>query len=491
MNIPFELASGRKDFREAADAGLLLWRRNFINFMPFFAIPFWICAFALKLIPDLGYWLWLILWLLKPLFDRPVLHIISVRFFEKDANMKRLRQGLWKSILRGLPGDLSWRRFSPYRSAMMPMRVLEPKPKTKLRGGVSQRKKLLIKGGVSYGFLLTIWGIAVEIMLFFGVMLFIYFMMDLFTESAYTFSEYLRNSEVYFYAIFCFNIMLVEPIYVCMGFSLYINSRIEVEGWDIEIIFRNFAEKLKEKTKSGALAVLFLLFLFMPLKTFADNDSPLTAVDNVPLEELQAILDSPELGGEKDAWGIRLKKPIEDIELPEIDLEKLARMEKLREAIAFALRLILVAAIAALIVFLFYYMRKFNFGRGGKGDLYKVKALQKIHDENPRLLLEKALSYHETGNTRLAWAYCTAAAILSWQFYRGLAFPQNATESDCANTVSSMAAAGKSFCNAEEARIFSALVNNWVYLAYAQRLPPEGSFEKAIAFCKSLEIADV
>jgi hypothetical protein len=41
--------------------------------------------------------------------------------------------------------------------------------------------------------------------------------------------------------------MLVETLYVCMGFSLYINSRIEVEGWDIEITFRSFAEKLRKK----------------------------------------------------------------------------------------------------------------------------------------------------------------------------------------------------------------------------------------------------
>jgi len=483
MNIPFELALGYKDFREAADTGLLLWRKNFFSFISLFAIPFWICAFTLRLIPGLApYWSWLIIWLLKPLFDRPVLHIISVRFFEKNADMKRLRQGLGKSLRRGLLGDLLWRRFSPFRSAMMPVRVLEQNPKSgKL---MSQRKKLLKKGGVSYCFLLTLWGVAVEAALFLGIILFLVIMSELFMEGfASTMWQSLRDSEIYLYAIYCFNYLLVEPVYVCMGFSLYINSRIEVEGWDIEIIFRDFAEKLKNKSKNAASIVLFLLFLLLPLKTFADNNEPPAA--DVPLETLQAIYDSDDFGGEKDTWGIRLKKPVKDINIPS------PRLDGVREAFAFVFRLIIIAAIAALVVFLLYYLRKFKWDRGGGADRPYLTPLQKNREENPALLLEKALRFYEQGDTRLAWGYCTAAAILSWPFYRGLAFPPNATESDCANMVSSMTAnAANSQITSEEAKVFGELIKNWVYLAYAQRLPVDGSFEQALAFCKSLRGAD-
>ena len=487
MNIPFELALGYKDFREAADTGLLLWRKNFISFMPFFAIPFWICAFALRLIPDLApYWPWLLIWLLKPLFDRPVLHIIAVRFFEKGADWKRLCYGLGKSLRRGLLGDLLWRRFSPFRSAMMPVRVLEQNPKS--AGRISQRKKLLKKGGVNYCFLLTFWGIAVEIALFIGILLFLVIMSELIMEDLVSAMwQSFRNIEVYLYAVYCFNYILVEPVYVCMGFSLYINSRIEVEGWDIEIIFRDFAEKLKGKSRNGALAVLILLFLFLPLKIFADDGEPpaalgksLAASDNVPLEKLKAILDSDEFGGERDTWGIRLKNPPQESETINID-------ERLREALAFVLRSILITAVAALLVFLLLYMRKFMRDRDSGNDRPYIKPLQKAHEENPEALLEKALRFHEQGNTRLAWGYCTAAAILSWPFYRGLDFPPNATESDCANMVNS--AAGGT-CTIEEAKVFGELIKNWVYFAYAQRLPPSESFEQAAAFCKSLRPID-
>jgi hypothetical protein len=503
MNIPFETALGYKDFREAADTGLLLWRKNFISFMPFFAIPFWICAFALRLIPGLAsYWPWLIIWLLKPLFDRPVLHIISVRFFEKDASLKRLCQGLGKSLLRGLPGDLLWRRFSPLRSAMMPVRVLEQNPKSRKK--FAQRKELLKKGGIDYCFLLTIWGVAVETALFSGVMLFLVTISELIMEGfAFSMWQSFQNSEIYVYAIYCFSYMLVEPVYVCMGFSLYINSRIEVEGWDIEIIFRDFAKRLKDKSKNISLVALLLLFFFLPLKTFADDgmdadesyvggspvgEKSFAASDDVPLEELQEIFNSSDFGGEKNTWGVRLKKPLNARDSSGFNFDR-GKMERLRGAIAFALRFILAAAIAALVVALFFYMRKFMRDRDGGDDRPYLKHLHKTREENPELLLEKALGFYKQGDTRLAWGYCTAAAILSWPFYRGLDFPPNATESDCASIVSSTASGGKpnnSLCTIEEAQVFGDLIKNWVYLAYAQRLPPEGSFEQAASFCKLL-----
>jgi hypothetical protein len=39
-----------------------------------------------------------------------------------------------------------------------------------------------------------------------------------------------------------------------MGFGLYLNSRVEVEGWDIELLFRDFAARrggLRSGTQSA------------------------------------------------------------------------------------------------------------------------------------------------------------------------------------------------------------------------------------------------
>jgi hypothetical protein len=246
MTMPLAgvLTPRRRSVWEAADAGTLLWRENFMYFLPFFALPFWTCAFALRFLPDsFQPWSALGIWLLKPLFDRPLLHIISIRFFEKDPNFKRLFKGLGKSLVRGLPGDLLWRRLSPWRPVMMPVRVLENlKPQS-----VRQRKKLLVRAGIDFCILLTIWGFLLELILLAGEISFAVFMAKIMEGNiAPLFDDFLKRGELFFFAAWCVNCMLVESLYVCMGFGLYLNSRLELEGWDLQVLFRRFAGRERE-----------------------------------------------------------------------------------------------------------------------------------------------------------------------------------------------------------------------------------------------------
>jgi hypothetical protein len=471
MNLPFEISPRKMDSREAADAGLLLWRECFINFLPFFAIPLWLCAFALRMLQgNLIYFSWLILWFLKPLFDRSVLHIISVRFFESSAGMKHFFKGLGKTLWRGLPGDLLWRRFSPLRAAMMPVRVLEYGSKKSGKETV-KRKELLKRSGIDYCFLLTCWGIALEITLLLGEMLFFLMITEIIGigKDVQIFTvEFFRKAEVFIFAAWCINYILIESLYVCMGFSLYINSRIEVEGWDIEIMFRTFAKKLKKPT--GILIAFLFIFMFLPVNVFtADFEDP------VPMEKLHEILNSPDFGGEKDTWGIRFKKPQEERD----NFIFNPSMEKLKFIFAFVLRFIIVVLIAALIVFIIFYVRRFAYKRNSETEEPAMTILHGIPCGDPELMLQRAMEFFNMGNLRMAWGYCTAAGILSWTTCRGLSFPPDATESECVNIVSS------SF-SGDEVITFNKLINHWINFAYAGKHPPDGSFEEASAFCKSM-----
>jgi hypothetical protein len=468
MNLPFEISPRKMDSRSAADTGLLLWRECFINFIPFFAIPFWLCAFALRMLPgNFQYFSWLILWFLKPLFDRPVLHIISVRFFESKAGIKHFFKGMGGTILRGLPGDLLWRRFSPLRASMMPVRVLEHGSK-KTGKETIKRKEQLKNSGIDYCFFLTLWGIALEISLLIGEIIFSFIIIDLLKIDSPDFTtEFFMKAEIFLFAAWCINYILIETLYVCMGFSLYINSRIEVEGWDIEIMFRTFAKKLK---KTSGVLIIFI-FLFLPVNAFTADFE-----DTVPMEKLQEILGSPDFGGEKDSWGIRFKNPREDKENnfnPSLD--------KLRFIFAFILRLIIIALIAALIILIIFYIRRFVRNRIYETKEPSITILHGIPCGNPELILQRAVDFLEQGNLRLAWGYCTTAAILSWTTCRGISFPPDATESECVNIV------GSSF-SGDEVNTFNRLINHWINFAYAGKLPPAGSFEEAADFCKSMRV---
>ncbi|MDR0641294.1 MAG: glucose-6-phosphate dehydrogenase assembly protein OpcA [Treponema sp.] len=270
------LALRKRSVWEAADAGLLLWKRNLGYFIPFFAIPFWICAFALRLSPGLmspenyetfydsvydnplsggvGYflsgsgesfliWSWIILWWLSPLFDRFILHVAAKRFFEPQASLSALFRGLGRNLGRGLVGDLLWRRLSPWRAAMLPLRLLEWESRGNRRR-IKMRKRALANGGLHFCIFLTMWCSILQWILLAGETFFVLMIARLFfNPDLSSFGNIFAGKGLYYYTGWCVNFLVVESVYVCMGFGLYLNSRVEVEGWDIELLFRNFAAR--------------------------------------------------------------------------------------------------------------------------------------------------------------------------------------------------------------------------------------------------------
>ncbi|GHV49569.1 hypothetical protein AGMMS49579_01640 [Spirochaetia bacterium] len=477
------LALRRRSFWEAADAGLLLWRRDFFYFLPFFAIPLWVCAFGLRMLPEvMRPWLTLMLWFFKPLFDRPVLHVIGVRFFEPRSGARRLLQGLGKSILRGLPGDLLWRRFSPWRAVMMPVRVLEGLKPAQVR----QRKQRLSNGGVDFCVLITVWGYILEGILLIGEILFLFMVIELMQENYITsIFDFLEQKELFYFTAYCVNYMLVESLYVCMGFGLYINSRVEVEGWDLEVLFRSFLQKSPRPVRSGSVLVLCLfLFLLVPTDGYAQTEAADNTTVNVPLEILEDILGSKDFGGEKDGWGIRPRQQRE--QKPPFVFNTASWVDLIKKIFAVLLRGVLVLAIAALLFFsiIYVFRLKNRFPLPFRRRLNEQVLHTGSVSESPEQLLEQARSFHARGELREAWAACFAAALSVWSTYRRLSFPSNATEYGCLAIVRQADAVP--LASAAEIAGFGELVFTWAAFAYGGKIPADGYFDKALAFCESL-----
>jgi hypothetical protein len=477
------LALRRRSSWEAADTGLLLWRENFLYFLPFFALPFWICAFALRLLPgNLPRWSWLVVWLFKPFFDRLVLHVVSTRFFAGSTDMARLFHGLAATLRRGIVGDLFWRRFSPIRAAMMPVRTLENIPRQR----IAERRRALKKGGLDFCFLLTVWGLALEPVLLCGEVLFFAIIMKIIhVDFIFSFGEFIVNGEIFLFAVSCFNFILTESLYVCMGFGIYLNSRVVVEGWDIELLFRGFAGKDKKKNILSIIIVFCVIGLFAPEKGFAEDGEREKAVNTIdsnstdepPLETLRAVLDSADFGGWREGWGIRWKNKRPE---QQMDVGIAPWVKIIRQVFAYVLRFVLAALIAALGVFLFIYLGKLNRSRERPGIDFSIQVLGEKTVEATGSLIKKARCFFDKGDLRLAWGFCIAALIRSWSLYRGLQFPPNATEYDCMELVRSAEVS-------PDAENFTAALSYWVNFAYGGRIPPGGSFETAIAFCESLK----
>ena len=505
----------RRSVWEAADSGLLLWRDSFVYLIPFFAIPFWITAFGiLFLIGENILVTCLVLWWLKPLFDRIVLHVISKKFFHsgdfrKESSLRFYGRGLWGTIRRGLLGDLLWRRFSPGRGARMPIRTLEQIENKQYR----QRKKALATGGLNFCFLISILGLFLEGILLLGESLFGVLTLQLISPDALDFIwEYTEITGMLIFAAYCFNYIIVESLYVCMGFGLYINSRVEVEGWDLQFLFHKFAGS-REKNREPAIkkpsstikkiltAGVFLGLLAGPVSysahaeenyidlsqtEFSDNTENIDYFPtNFPslgadqMEMLEEILASRDFGYARDGWEIRLRQPLEPIEPNALDHRPW--IDVIQRIFGYLLRIIAAIFIAFILGLIIYLIGKYWPGFSWlktkkEGILFSEP---KGNTGNAEDYFLRAEEYYRQGNLREAWAACLSGYIGSYRQYYSIFFPSDATEYGC------LALLRKTL--PDEADRFRDFIHNWIPFAYGGKYPAQEAFAKAIDSGRSIK----
>jgi len=235
---------------EAVDLGCALVRRDFIRILALWAstvVPVWIVLGAL---------LWefpsafgIVVWWLKPLYDRVPLHFISqAAFGVRPGFVETWKQWprLWS---RFLFSALIWRRFSFMRSFALPVLMLEGQ-----RGKAAfQRVQALATDGGSSGCLVSYVFLKLELVVFLGLwsltsglapeggmpnLLEIFDGADMSVEYSHAFRWYING-------VYLFAITAIEPFFVGAGFGLYLNSRTHLEGWDVELTFRRIATRLR------------------------------------------------------------------------------------------------------------------------------------------------------------------------------------------------------------------------------------------------------
>jgi len=482
---------------EAADMGMLLWQTNWLPLLLFTGIPAGILTLLTNMMPgDSGFTFGtFVFWWFKPLMDRFCLQVVSVRFFEPEAPFKRLFRGLFKVLRTGLAADLLWRRFSSSRSARMPVVVLE-----RLKGkSYRRRKQLLARNGLGFGPALTVICLGMALVLEVGELLFLYGIFDL-AQDGYAGNvwDFITEENILVSILSWLNFVLIETLYVCMGFGLYINSRVETEGWDIELLFKKCVEKAgtrKPITTMPLLALVLLLCFAVPAQMQAQEAPPVEQelqaeqepqVEHDPrLEQmilrpaelseqeqktLDGVFDSMDFGNEKATWKIQFKRSEEETPDP---IRKRSLFPNLREILGKVLRIVLGAIIAAAVLIGAVYAYR---NRARLSALAgKSRAGGTPVPDEPRRLLEEAENLHRAGKIREAWALCFRAFVA---FFAGcFPLPAEATEYEA------LALARK---NGADTGGFSLFVRRWVAFAYGGREPAAGMFEESLGVCRSL-----
>ena len=279
---------------EAIDLGVLLARQHlrllFSSWLLITVPVFIVLTAVLWKYPSVSI---LLFWLLKPAFDRLPLHILSLALFGNTPTVKQAVKA-WPRLLKPqLLQSLTWRRLSLTRSFDLPVLQLEG------LAGAARSKRLGVLGQKSSGGAtwLTVLGAHLECALWLGLTALFYLLLPqqmkvdwdwqkLISPVAgeWLWLEHLNN------ALYLLILAVWEPVYVACGFTLYLNRRTTLEGWDIELTFRRLRQRL-----TGIAYVLMLGFTVLLLQT----PSSAWAADEVAASSCPVPFDDP-LGPDKD-----------------------------------------------------------------------------------------------------------------------------------------------------------------------------------------------
>jgi hypothetical protein len=229
---------------EAIDLGFAMarewWRDTYAAWLAVF-VPLSVAACWFLPPP----WAFALVWWLKPTLDRIILHVVSSAVF---GSRPRLREALLSFFSYGRNGLLLSLipplRFSLTRSFNLPVRQLE-----NARGHIARlRGNQLRKRAMNQAMWLTVACLLFEIVVFLSLIGLYDLLVPATTQDSFDPFELLRDPSSHprahlMVGLYLGAIALIEPLYVAGGFALYLNRRMALEGWDLEVQLRRIAQR--------------------------------------------------------------------------------------------------------------------------------------------------------------------------------------------------------------------------------------------------------
>lgn len=446
----------------------------------------------------------LIIWWLKPVYDRFLLHVLSRAVFGAPPGLAQTL-GAWRDILQpALLGSLLTRFFDFSRSFSLPVLQLERQTGKPARA----RRKLLKQRAGAHASGLTLICINLEAIIFSGLIVSASLLVpdaQLSADTGGSSAELWEIDQWWTWSdtlVYVLALTLIEPFYVAAGFALYLNRRVMLEGWDVELALRGMAQRAQAAAaRTGGIAALVLALGFglsalAPWSgTYADDGTGKTVVeaeesasDEATDEEDEAegpayvprdtearqaivkVLSEPTFGSERQVqrWrSIEEEKPKDTI-----DLQPRSWWGDLIEVMAELMRILAWIGVAVLII------------------AVALAVMRQLPSRRPRLAPEAAPSVLfglsiapeslppdipgaaraalAAGEIREALSLLYRGALSHLVHVRGLRVGKGATEGDVLRLAHAAWVDGPT-------AFFDTLMPAWVEAAYAARLPTAAS----------------
>jgi hypothetical protein len=457
-------------FSMARHSARAIWGAWFALLLPLAVLIHLLCWTVPWLAP-------LLIWWLKPMFDRIPLYVLSHATFGDTPRIRQTLRGVLPLWRRHLAWDLTLGRFDFARSFDMPVRDLED-----LRGKPRrQRLAVLQKKTRSGAVWLTLVCLHLEFILDIGLFVLLYLLWP--HDSHLDFSRlYLADDDAWLtalqYTFYLAAMSLMEPFYVAAGFALYLNRRTVLEGWDIEIAFRRMAQRLARlgQLLTILLGVLWLSLVAVPTPVWAADAAVPSAAQLK--QRIAEVLKQPEFETEKTKrqWKYLGKASLVKPSDPAWRkwLEKF--IPGLARGVEIGLWVVLAVAVIWLLMKRTYWLKWFAVQR--KIPAYAAPAMLFGLDLQPQSLPDDipatAWQLGQAGQMREALGLLYRGALAHWVTH-GMARPgSNATEGDCMRLFNTTA-------TPEAGAYFSALTQAWQRVAYAGRSPQSDALQQLCA----------
>lgn len=509
---------------EAMELGAALVRRHAAAIW----VPWLIVTGLVFALLNLAAWaidqLWLALlamWWLRPVFDRIPLYVLSRAVFGSvptvaDTLRAQLYWG-WRPML----GHLTWRRFSPLRTAMLPVDLLEGAAPAVMR----ERRRVIGAGNGGHAAMLTLMCLHFILALQISAVLIplVFVPNELLSETARNAWATITESPPA-WALIALNgvewlaVALIEPFYIGAGFGLYLNRRTQLEAWDLEIAFRRLRRRLAAAAGTALLALACVVPLAMsPLTASAqDAQAPASVVgDETPADKTandkttkDSTDDAPagdqpepddrsldDIFGEQrvphEAFGRSVKQAYKDPDLrptrtvtlwkpkkkeekkDPFDMPSLAWLGAIFAFIAeYGLWLLLAVLVGLLVATAKRWLPWLQLAARPpqvQPDPVDVRSVD-AHEPLPPDIAATARRLWAQGQPRRALALLYRASVEAMAARIDAHLPPGATEAECLR-------ASRRMPDAEDRQAFQQVVRVWQYAAYGHSLPEPGDFE--------------
>ncbi len=465
---------------EALDLGLELVRSHARSiYAAWFATYIPVAAIVFAILWESPFWAWATMWWLKPLFDRIALAVVSRRLFGDPSGTRAILRSvpalLWHS---GIVGALTWRRLDFARSLHLPVYQLERLSGKAARSRVRILDREARGAAVWLSFLLLnmelLFGLAISL----GVAILVPVQAPVSTLLEGWFRGQFDGGPTGA-LLGALAACLIEPFYVACGFTLYLQRRTMLEGWDIELRFRQLADRIEKAERAGSMGTAVAAMLTAALLVAMPPASRAADAPREPSREIREVLAAREFGHQETVKRLKYVGPTWKGPSGNMKPVDFSWLEMLARFMAQGARALAWIAAGAAILFALYYLARYirlhGIGRTRAQRPDFLFGLDVRPGSLPDDVAGAAESLARQSRVREALSLLYRGSLVRFMD-AGIEFLHGDTEGDCMRRVE---AAG----GARRKAYFRRLVTHWEVLAYGHHaVEPDAAIALARAW---------